>query len=157
MSVVNVSSKSKIVRPKIFISDKLPNDSEQAELKTSRGNITVRTARRRLILNRSCIIATDTSAIETVDVRAATRRRRKKSEDHKRGQGKKLTIHNKSSLQKEIVTAPPVRAILHARLCLASGMKLVRTRKTSGKCRKLTSPFAARQAEESIRSGVEPC
>ena len=87
MSVVNVSSKSKIVRPKIFISDKLPNDSEQAELKTSRGNITVRTARRRLILNRSCIIATDTSAIETVDVRAATRRRRKKSEDHKRGQG----------------------------------------------------------------------
>lgn len=72
MFVASVSRKSNMLRPEIVTPESTPCDSEQTELSSSSGVITTSTAFVRDILNLSRMNATDTSAIEIVEVRAAT-------------------------------------------------------------------------------------
>ena len=85
--VENLSRKSNMVCPAILNPDRLPNDSEHKVLNTNSGSSTVSVAHVRFILKRSCSMAMDTSAIDTVEVSAATRSSKKKSDDHRRGIG----------------------------------------------------------------------
>lgn len=82
MLVDSVSRKLKILRPNIVMYSSGPNESAHSVLKMNKGNITIRHAFVRLNLKCSLINDTETSAMETVDVRAATRSRAKNSIDH---------------------------------------------------------------------------
>lgn len=70
--VANVSRKLKIVKPKIFIFSRLPNDSEHNALITNSGHIMINVAARRERLKRFCTNDIETSEIEIVLVNAAT-------------------------------------------------------------------------------------
>ena len=80
--VAMVSKKSKRVSPAIVMCPKLPCDKEHKELNRNRGAITIIHAFNLDILNRSCINAIETSAIEIVEVNAATIKNRKNNIDH---------------------------------------------------------------------------
>ena len=82
MLVATVSKRSKSVRPATVIFPRLPCDSEQSELNKNNGAITMTQAFQRLRLKRSCINAIETSAMEIVEVNAATMRKRKNKLDH---------------------------------------------------------------------------
>lgn len=68
--------------PNNVMSDHEPCAKEHAVLSTKRGRSIVRHAALRDILQRSCINAIETSAIDIVDVIAATVRNKKNNADH---------------------------------------------------------------------------
>ena len=70
-----------MVRPQILKLLHGPTESEQIELRSRSGSTTAITARFLDRPNRHSIKATDTSASEMVDVKAATESRRKNSDD----------------------------------------------------------------------------
>ena len=80
--VVMVSRKSNIVSPAIVYPLHGPTDSEHIGLNMRRGRVTVSTAAVRDIPARFCMNATDTSASDIVEVKAARVSNRKKSDDH---------------------------------------------------------------------------
>ena len=79
--VVRESRKSKRTSPAIFHPDSTPSDNEHNVLKTNSGSRTARHAFVRFILKWFWKNAIVTSAIDIIDVKAATDRRRKKAID----------------------------------------------------------------------------
>ena len=75
------SRKSKIVMPQMVNPLHGPTDSEQTALRTNNGNITVTQALIRDILKWHSMNATDTSANDIVEVKAATVSSRKNNDD----------------------------------------------------------------------------
>ena len=71
-----------MVNPKTVKSLNDPSESEHTELNANNGNNTTRQAALRDILKYSCINAIDTSAIEIVEVTAASVSSKKNSVDH---------------------------------------------------------------------------
>lgn len=90
--VVTLSRRSKIVKPQMVKSDRLPIDKAQRVLRIVKGRNTTMTAFRRLMPKRSCSVAIGTSAIDTQDVSAATKRRTKNSVDHSCEKGRRAKI-----------------------------------------------------------------
>jgi hypothetical protein len=80
--VENVSRKLKMFNPNSFMLSSTPNDSEHIGLKINSGNKTRKHAFVRDIFKWSLTNDTETSAIDTVDVSAATNSRRKNRIDH---------------------------------------------------------------------------
>lgn len=76
------SRKSNILRSPIVKSDQTPTDSEQMELSTNRGRMTIMQALMRFMLNCSCKNAIATSPKDMVEVKAATVNKKKNSTDH---------------------------------------------------------------------------
>ena len=79
--VATVSRSVNMFIPATCIQAREPCESDVIVLRINKGRLTVRHAAVRRILKRSCMKAIDTSASEIVDVRAATIRSRKKSDD----------------------------------------------------------------------------
>lgn len=82
MFVAKKSRKSKMLRPAIVISDSGPCDSEHSELNRNKGMSVSRHALMRDSLKRSARNAIVTSAMDMVDVSAATVSSMKNADDH---------------------------------------------------------------------------
>lgn len=82
MFVAIVSKRSKRVNPATVMCPKLPCDREQRELNKNSGAITMTQAFILDILKRSCINAIETSAMDIVEVNAATIKKKKNRVDH---------------------------------------------------------------------------
>lgn len=119
MFVVTLSRRSKIVKPQMVKSERLPIDKAQRVLRTVRGRNTTITAFRRLMPKRSWSVAIGTSAIDTHEVSAATKRRTKKSVDHSCEKGRRAKISGRVTKTR---VAPRSDSLSRPKLLIAGKM-----------------------------------